>query len=134
MATFAPYSAKRTAIAWPMPELPPVTSTFLPFSPRSPSVRAGLGAVAMSDLPLGRVPRPVPWRAAVLRAGSQRGRTEGDAEALAPDHDAAVAVEAHRARDRVVLRADVALEVAEVDVPVVERASRARRGRRDRKR
>src|SRR3954454_16324765 len=34
MATFAPYSAKRTAIAWPIPELPPVTSTFLPWSPR----------------------------------------------------------------------------------------------------
>src|SRR3954447_5412129 len=33
MATLAPYSAKRTAIAWPIPELPPVTSTFLPWSP-----------------------------------------------------------------------------------------------------
>src|SRR3954454_21242629 len=33
MATFAPYSAKRTAMAWPIPELPPVTSTFLPWSP-----------------------------------------------------------------------------------------------------
>src|SRR3954447_24184760 len=36
MATLAPYSAKRTAIAWPIPELPPVTSTFLPWSPFMP--------------------------------------------------------------------------------------------------
>src|SRR5918999_6070139 len=34
MATLAPYSAKRTAMAWPMPEVPPVTSTFLSRSPR----------------------------------------------------------------------------------------------------
>ena len=47
MATLAPCSAKRTAIAWPMPELPPVTSTFLPFRPRMASVRVLLGAVAM---------------------------------------------------------------------------------------
>src|SRR5437773_1693970 len=33
MATLEPYSANRTAMAWPMPEVPPVTSTFLPFSP-----------------------------------------------------------------------------------------------------
>src|SRR5919197_2012854 len=137
MATLAPYSAKRTAIAWPMPELPPVTRTFLPFSPRRPSARVGLGAVAMWGVPprSGRcVRRAVPSRAAALRAasrraparpsasarGSQRGRREGDAEALAPHDHAAVAVEAHVARDRVVLRADVALEVAEVDEAVVE--------------
>ncbi len=45
MATFAPYSANRTAIAWPMPELPPVTSTFFPSSPLSPLVR-GLAVAA----------------------------------------------------------------------------------------
>src|SRR6266542_1081887 len=38
MPTLAPYSAKRTAIAWPIPEVPPVTRTFLPFSPRMPSL------------------------------------------------------------------------------------------------
>jgi hypothetical protein len=25
--------AKRTAIAWPIPDVPPVTNTFLPFKP-----------------------------------------------------------------------------------------------------
>jgi hypothetical protein len=48
IATFAPYSAKRTAIAWPMPELPPVTSTFLPSMPRSPLVRGSLLATAFA--------------------------------------------------------------------------------------
>src|SRR5919108_5104622 len=46
MATFAPNSAKRTAIAWPIPEVPPVTRTFFPFSPRN-WVRVGSGAVAV---------------------------------------------------------------------------------------
>src|SRR5918999_3501096 len=46
MATLAPYSAKRTAIAWPIPDVPPVTSTFLPFSPRMASLAAA-GAVAV---------------------------------------------------------------------------------------
>ena len=36
-----------TAIAWPMPEVPPVTSTFLPLRPGMPSVRVLLGAVAI---------------------------------------------------------------------------------------
>src|SRR3954465_5501860 len=35
MATLAPSSEKSSAIARPMPLLPPVTSTLLPFSPRS---------------------------------------------------------------------------------------------------
>jgi hypothetical protein len=46
-------------------------------------------------------------------------------EACAPDDDAAVAPEVDVARDRVVLLADVALEVAEVDVAIVECVSRA---------
>ena len=33
IATFAPSSAKRMAMAWPMPELPPVTRTFFPRIP-----------------------------------------------------------------------------------------------------
>jgi hypothetical protein len=44
MATFAPCSAKRTAIACPIPELPPVTSTFLPRSPGMESVLVAVGA------------------------------------------------------------------------------------------
>src|SRR3954462_5202922 len=48
MATFAPYSAKRTAIAWPMPELPPVTRTFLPSSPGMALTRSDV--VAVSDI------------------------------------------------------------------------------------
>jgi hypothetical protein len=48
IATFAPYSAKRTAIAWPMPELPPVTSTFLPSMPRSPFVLGCVVATAFA--------------------------------------------------------------------------------------
>src|SRR4051795_1011336 len=44
MATLAPNWAKRTAIAWPMPELPPVTRTFLPFSPGMASVGETVGA------------------------------------------------------------------------------------------
>src|SRR3712207_1333702 len=47
MATLAPCSAKRTAIAWPMPELPPVTSTFLPRRPGMASVRASAGDTDM---------------------------------------------------------------------------------------
>src|SRR3954447_14078438 len=38
MATLAPCAAKRTAIAWPMPDEPPVTSRFLPFRPGMPAV------------------------------------------------------------------------------------------------
>src|SRR3954452_15779125 len=44
MATLAPNWAKRTAIAWPMPELPPVTRTFLPFSPGMASAGETMGA------------------------------------------------------------------------------------------
>src|SRR4051812_12122241 len=47
MATLAPYSANRTAIAWPMPELPPVTRTFLPASPGRCAAR---GAVTVWDI------------------------------------------------------------------------------------
>ena len=43
---FAPYSANLTAIAWPMPDVPPVTSTPLPFKPGIASRRAGVVAVA----------------------------------------------------------------------------------------
>jgi len=56
MATLAPCSAKRTAIACPMPDVPPVTRTFLPSSPRMPSAR-GVGwvevlmAVSSGDAP-----------------------------------------------------------------------------------
>src|ERR687891_621990 len=38
IATLAPNSANRTAIACPIPEVPPVTRTFLPFSPLSSSL------------------------------------------------------------------------------------------------
>src|SRR6516162_7076710 len=48
MATFAPNSANFTAIAWPMPDVPPVTSTPLPFKPGIASRRAG--AVAVVDI------------------------------------------------------------------------------------
>src|SRR5947209_8712421 len=72
MATLAPYSAKRTAIAWPIPELPPVTSTFLPWSPLMPGQSrqhreryVTLGAVRgpndMTDL-LATEPAPAPAR------------------------------------------------------------------------
>src|SRR6516225_2730619 len=46
MATFAPYSANLTAIACPMPDVPPVTSTPLPFKPGIASRRAAVVAVA----------------------------------------------------------------------------------------
>src|SRR5436190_11551604 len=46
MATLAPYSANRMAIAWPIPELPPVIRTFLSSRPRRPLV---LSAVAMAS-------------------------------------------------------------------------------------
>ncbi len=49
MATLAPCSAKRTAIACPIPELPPVTRTFLPLRPGMASVRARVGAVAIAS-------------------------------------------------------------------------------------
>jgi hypothetical protein len=71
------------------------------------------------------------------RQGAERSdprRRERHAEALAPDDDAAVGGEVDRARDRVVLGADVALETAEVDEAVVERAGRTagpRRGQVD---
>ncbi len=53
MATFAPYSAKRTAIACPMPELPPVTRTFFPSRPLRPEVRFSLRACSMPMLSRG---------------------------------------------------------------------------------
>src|SRR3954447_12940955 len=54
MATLAPNWAKRTAIAWPMPELPPVTRTFLPARPGMPSVGETVGAaVDMGAFSLG---------------------------------------------------------------------------------
>src|SRR4051795_3087582 len=53
MATFAPCSAKATAMAWPMPELPPVTSTFLPSRPGS---RLVPGAEEGRVLVMGMVP------------------------------------------------------------------------------
>src|SRR5215470_19844759 len=37
MQTRAPSSRKRAAVAAPMPLAPPVTRTFLPFSPRTPA-------------------------------------------------------------------------------------------------
>src|SRR3954451_7231820 len=46
MATLAPYCAKRTAIAWPIPELPPVTSTFLPSRPGRSSARGSAVGVS----------------------------------------------------------------------------------------
>src|SRR4051794_32437847 len=54
MATLAPNWAKRTAIAWPMPELPPVTRTFLSARPGMPSVGETVGAaVDMGAFSLG---------------------------------------------------------------------------------
>src|SRR3954452_4676261 len=61
MATLAPSAAKSSAIARPMPLLPPVTSAFLPFNPRS--MVASLNDIAArlrlmqaaSDLHLGPV-------------------------------------------------------------------------------
>src|SRR5690349_5379767 len=57
MATLAPYSAKRTAIACPIPELPPVTRTFLPLSPGIASA-VGWGVESVSDMeaPLSNCP------------------------------------------------------------------------------
>src|ERR671918_625690 len=81
MATFAPYSAKRTAMAWPMPDVPPVTRTFLPFRPRMPSVLA-VGAVAVMRSSSGG------WRS--LRAGSESQRV---------GREERVEVEEHAARD-----------------------------------
>ena len=49
MATLAPCSAKRTAIACPIPEVPPVTRTFLPFRPGIPA-RRSLGSTAVWDI------------------------------------------------------------------------------------
>src|SRR5206468_2689954 len=87
MATLAPCSAKRTAIAWPMPELPPVTSTFLPFRPGMASLRVLLGAVAMRVSWLGAdgavPPNAVtlrgpaqPWQGRRHRARGRRGHVE----------------------------------------------------------
>src|SRR5919108_336089 len=44
MATLAPNWAKRTAMAWPIPELPPVTRTLRPFRPGMASVGEAVGA------------------------------------------------------------------------------------------
>src|SRR4051794_19260129 len=44
MATLAPNWAKRTAIAWPMPELPPATRTLRPFRPGMLSAGDTVGA------------------------------------------------------------------------------------------
>src|SRR4051812_13950145 len=81
MATLAPSSAKRTAIACPMPELPPVTSTFLPWMPRKVS-RAGavvvsVAAIGSSPRSLVRVALSVPRRAAPLHVCRSREREPG---------------------------------------------------------
>src|SRR6516164_10761706 len=55
MATSAPYWAKRTAIACPIPDVPPVTRTPLPFRPGIGSVRTGLVLVADMGPPIGRL-------------------------------------------------------------------------------
>src|SRR6188472_3686624 len=55
MATLAPYSAKRTAIAWPMPDVPPVTRTFLPFKPRMPSDTRAAAVMLMGIAPFHRI-------------------------------------------------------------------------------
>src|SRR3954451_8014359 len=67
MATLAPYSAKRTAMAWPMPELPPVTRTFLPARPGSrlvPGAAVGRGFVM--------VVAPRWWRSDCSCSGTER--------------------------------------------------------------
>jgi hypothetical protein len=47
MATLAPNSANRTAIAWPMPEVPPVTRTFFPLSPRNADLSTSGAVIVM---------------------------------------------------------------------------------------
>src|ERR671936_1931247 len=73
MATLAPYSAKRTAIACPIPDVPPVTSTFFPFSPRMPSlVASGATAVIGSSLRRWSRCRTVSRRRGALHGGCRR--------------------------------------------------------------
>src|SRR4051812_16490142 len=56
IATLAPSAANSSAIASPMPLLPPVTSALFPFNPRS-MVASIMGATARPDT--GRPPDPV---------------------------------------------------------------------------
>src|SRR5918996_5934237 len=73
MATLAPYSAKRTVIAWPIPELPPVTSTFLPSSPLRPGVRFSFITCSMAVWSDGGETR---YTGREQRAGHGRGEVD----------------------------------------------------------
>src|SRR3954469_6872008 len=83
MATFAPCSAKRTAIAWPMPDEPPVMRTFLPWTPANAWRRSSGSATGMvcdmrgllgSGVTDGRVVAPGPRP---LQALGEPGRLAG---------------------------------------------------------
>src|SRR5215210_7011917 len=113
MATLAPYSAKRTAIACPMPELPPVTRTFLPFSPGMAST-VGWALASVSDMkaPLSKCPlvrataealHPPPHPSERKRGGARRGEVDPEVAEVAEDQSgplAACGVEARAGRGR----------------------------------
>src|SRR4051795_2382473 len=97
MATLAPCSAKRTAIACPMPEEPPVTRTFLPLRPGMASLRSGV--VTVSDIwvllslevaPFVRAPaaalHPLPRRAERERRGARSREVDPRVAEVAGDH------------------------------------------------
>src|ERR1700722_17989805 len=72
IATLAPSAANRSAIASPMPLLPPVTSAFLPFNPRSisASIDDAIGRLRVqpaASLTYILVQSPAPSNAAVAR-------------------------------------------------------------------
>src|ERR687891_1501262 len=143
IATLAPNSANRTAIACPIPEVPPVTRTFLPFSPLSSSLVDSGAVTAMlpprgwgsfaGTVSAGRTPLQ-PREAGVTPAGDRGlcrylrdqlrqppdrrgGRLRGPAHTRPR---AEVPASGHRARDRGRHR----------DRPFRSRLGRGRRGRR----
>src|SRR3990170_111201 len=74
-------------------------------------------ATIVPAMPPAMNPRQMTVRARImLRRRLQRGRGEDDVERLAVDHDGAVFGQIRPRRDLVVLRADVALELAQADI------------------
>src|SRR3712207_6705420 len=73
MATLAPSSAKRIAIACPIPEVPPVTSPFLPWWPGKVSLAGALSVVAICVVSSLAVRALVPGGVGALQARGVAG-------------------------------------------------------------
>src|SRR3954471_22499685 len=77
MATFAPCSAKRTAIACPIPDEPPVTRTFFPVRPGMPPRPSCGSAVGAGGDIVGTIRPAASARKTVVRPRDKQDRSGG---------------------------------------------------------